>query len=548
MPEKDFKEVQVTKKRVVWLLLVLFGAVALFSIWALADEAQPQYGGHLIWAEPYDPGTLDPGNITDDGSSYVAWQVYQALLEVDPYQRPIPALAESWEQTNKETYIFHLRHGVHWQDGNELWAEGEAPEVTAEDVVYTYNRVLDPDNALARKAELLGVDEVKALDRYTVKIHLSAPDAFFLSRAVPAISIIPKTLVEKGLIAKHPIGSGPFEFVSYSPGEQIVFKKNEDFWMPVYLDGMTMRIIPEKQVAVMAIEAGDVDIVTQVNPTSVPRLKEEGFLVMAGYPGSYRYLAFNTKNPPWDNVNMRKAIAHAVNRDQLIKVAFAGVSGLAEPAYQHESPAYVYHDPVMKKLPMWSYDLEKARALLKEEGWIDTDGDGILDKNGQKLSLEILTPSADPNRKKIGVILTTELKKELGIDASTRALEWGTYLDRIQVLPPTNDVQAYIIGGYSDPKGLYMLFSSDTWGPGGNSCFYSNPNVDTLLKEGLAATPAELLPLWREAQVLIYADVPHIPLYFEYTQEAIKPTVHGCALYYVARFNNVYTQVWMEKK
>ena len=325
-----------------------------------------------------------------------------------------------------------------------------------------------------------------------------------------------------------------------------MFKKNEDYWLPVYLDGMTMKIIPQKDVAVMALEAGDVDLVTQVAPTSVDRLREEGFQLIRAELGAYRYLAFNTKNPPWNDVRLREAVAHAINRDEIIKVVFP-TPGLAEPAYQHESPAFSSYDPVMKKLPIWEYDLEKAKELLEEAGWVDTDGDGIRDKNGQKLSLEILTPSADPNRMKIGVILATKLKQELAIDATTRALEWGTYLDRIQVLPPDNDVQAYIIGGYSGLKGLYYLFSCETWGPGGNSCFYCNPIVDTLFREALASTdPKERDQLWREAQILIYSEIPHIPLYFEYAMGGAKPTVHGYVPW--AMFCTPYNQVWMEQE
>lgn len=533
------------KRRIVGLLMVVLCTISLVSIWGFADEAQPQYGGHLVWAEPYTLQTLDPHNLTGQGCWNTVYQVYDAVVDTDPGQNPIPRLAVSWEQPDPNTWIFHLRHGVHWQDGNELWAEGEAPEVTADDVVYSFERVLDPENALARRALITSVDEVQALDRYTVRIHLSTPDAFFLSSGASDIFIVPKELVEKGLIAKHPIGSGPFEFTSYTPGEQIVFKKNEDFWMPVYLDGMTMRIIPEKQVAVMALEAGDVDLVTQVSPSAVPRLRKEGYQVIPAELGAYRYLAFNIENPPWDNVKLREAIAHAIDRDQLLKVIFPA-PGLAEPAYQHESPTFASYDPAMKKLPLWTYDLEKAKALLKGEGWMDTDGDGIRDKNGERLALEILTPAADPNRKKIGVILTTLFRKELGIDAATRSLEWGSYLDRIQVLPPENDVQAYIIGGYSGLKGAYYLFSSDTWGPGGNSCFFSNPNVDKLFTEALISTDSvERSTLWREAQILIYQDIPHIPLYFEHAMGGAKSNVRGYVPW--AMFNTTYNQVWMEK-
>jgi len=529
-------------------MVLILALIAAFASCALADEAQPQYGGHFVWSQPYEVGTFDPHAITDDGSTYLAWQVYEPLVSTDPYFNTIPALATSWEHPDKETYIFHLRHGAYWQDGNELWAEGEAPEVTAEDVVYSFKRALDPDNVLVVRSMVSLIDKVEALDKYTVRIHLSTPDILILKRGIPQVYIIPEELVENKLLMKHPIGSGPFEFVSYSPGEQVVFKKNEDYWMPVYLDGMTMRIIPEKQVAVMALEAGDIDYIAQVSPSAVPRLKEEGFLMVPRATGAYRYLAFNVKNLPWGNVKMREAIAHAINRDELIKVVFSEVPDLAKPAYQHESPGWSTYDPAMKKLPFWSYDMEKAKALLEEEGWVDNNGDGIRDKNGQKLSLEILTPSADPNREKIGVILTTKFKKELGIDATVISLEWGTYLDRTQVLPPKNDVQAYILGGYSNPKGLYSLFSSKTWGPGGNSAFYSNPNVDTLMESALtSSSSAEWVKKWKEAQVLIYKDLPHIPLYFEYSQGADKPTIHGCNLHHYG-FNDTYRQVWMEQK
>lgn len=535
------------KRRVVGLLAAVFCTVSLFSILALADEAQPQYGGHLTWAEPYTIQTLDPHDLTGQGAVNTLSQIYDALVETDPsWSRALPRFAESWESPDPNTWIFHLRKGVHWQDGNELWAEGEAPEVTADDVVYSYERVLDPENALARRALITAVERVEALDRYTVAIYMSTPDAFFLESAASSIYIVPEELVDRGLIAKHPIGSGPFEFASYTPGERVVFKKNEDYWMPVYLDGMTMRIIPEKQVAAMALEAGDVDLVTQLNPISVAPLREKGFQMIPAESGAYRYMAFNVTSPPWDNLKIREAIAHAVDRKELIDVIFPA-PGLAGPAYQHAALVHPAYDPTMEGFPIWKYDLEKAKALLEQEGWVDTDGDGIRDKDGKKLTLEVLTPAADPNRKKIGVILVTRLRKELGIDATTRALEWGTYLDRIQVLPPDNDVQAYIIGGYSGVKGLYYLFSSDTWGPGGNACFFSNPTVDGLFDIGLRTMdPYERAEIWKTAQRLIYRNVPHIPLYYEYVMAGAKPIVHGYVPW--ARIHTTYNQVWMEKE
>jgi ABC-type transport system substrate-binding protein len=242
---------------------------------------------------------------------------------------------------------------------------------------------------------------------------------------------------------------------------------------------------------------------------------------------------------------MREALAHAIDREQLIKVVFAGATEIAVPAYQHENPALETHDPTMNELPIWEYDLEKALALLEEEGWIDTDGDGIRDKDGQKLRLDILTPAADPNRVKIGVILATIFRQELGIDATTTRLDWGVLIERTDVLPPENDVQAYVIGGYSGVNGLYYLFSSTTWGPGGNSSFYSNPAVDELFERALATLDrAERIELWKQAQRLIYQDLPQIPLYFDFAIAAAKPNVHGYVPW--SRICDMYTQVWME--
>lgn len=534
------------KRRMMGLLVVFLCAVSFFSILVLADEAQPQYGGHLVWAQPYSVTTLDPHDHAEQGAWNAQYQIYGSLVDTDPGYRALPRLAISWDRPDANTWIFHLRQGVYWQDGNPIFPEGEAREFTAEDVVYTFKRVLDPKLALVRYSQIAHIDEVDALDRYTVRFHTSRPDPFFLESVPGGLFIIPKELGEAGLIDKYPVGTGPFEFVRFMPEEQVVFKRNEDWWGgPVYLDGMTMKIIPQKEVAVMALEAGDVDLVTQVNPASIPRLREKGFQLIRAESGATRWMGIPVRdNPPWDNVKMREALAHAIDRQQLIDVVFAGVAELAEPAYQHDNPALETHDPTMNDLPIWEYDLEKSIALLEEEGWVDTDGDGIRDKDGEKLTLEILTPSADPNRVKYGVIFATLFREELGIDATTQKLEWGTLLDRTRVSPPDNDVQAFIIGGYSGVNGLYYLYSSSTWGDGGNRTFYSNPEVDDLFGRALAALDRdERIELWKQAQRLIYQDIPQIPLFFDYASAGAKPNIHGYVPW--ARICDMYTKVWI---
>lgn len=518
-----------------------------FAFVCFAEEVKPQFGGHLVWAQPYSVTTLDPHDHAEQGAWNVQYQIYEALVDTDPGYRPLPRLAVSWERPDANTWVFHLRQGVYWQDGNPIFPEGQSRELTAEDVVYTFKRVLNPELALVRYAQVAHIDEVEALDRYTVRFHTIRPDPFFLESVPGGLFIIPHELVEAGLIDKYPVGTGPFEFVSFKPEEEVVFKRNEDWWGgPVYLDGQTMKIIPQKDVAVMALEAGQVDLVDQVSPASIPRLRAEGFQLIRAESGAERWLGIPVRNnPPWDNVKMREALAHAVDREQIIKVVFAGVTEMAVPAYQHENPALETHDPFMNELPIWKYDLELARTLLAEEGWVDTDGDGIRDKDGKKLSIDILTPAADPNRVKIGVLLATVFRQELGIDATTTKLEWGILLERTRVLPPKNDVQAFIIGGYSGVNGLYYLFSSSTWGDGGNRTFYSNPEVDKLFEQALATTNrAERIELWKQAQRLIYQDIPQIPLYFDFVIAAAKSTVHGYVPW--SRICDMYTQVWME--
>lgn len=517
--------------------LVTVGVVALALLVGATALAQ-QRGGTLRIA--YTSITqLDPYKTAANDEINASSLVFDPLFVIgkDDFQ-PVPHLAESWEAVDDTTWEFHLRQGVMFQDGNEVFPEGQSREVTADDVVYSVNRFLEVSTAFT----LGNVTSVEAVDDYTVRITTAEPDPFLVTdvNRLARVVIVPheaiEQLGEEGF-ARHPIGSGPFELTSFTPDQDLTFQRNEDYWLDTYLDAVEFVFIPDPTVQTIAVEAGDVDVVPYLfNIDSVAQLQDTPGIELYPRGGSYRGLGFNVTTPPFDEFEVRDAISKAIDID-------AAVAAVVEPfghrAYGQVPPWVDFEqDPTLEEL--WEYDPEEALEILESVGF--TPGpDGVLQRDGEPLSFAIKTIAGSQVR--VLTILVTQLQ-ELGIDATLQQQDTAVWAEDLQT---GNDTGVFFDYSFAGTTGLYSLFHSSNAGRT-NTHFYENEDVDALLDEASRTVDfAERNRLWLEAQRLIMQDRAAIPLYFEFGYSVVSERVHDWVvpwggLHLVSLENNVWVE------
>lgn len=463
---------------------------------------------------------LDPYKTAANDEINAASLVFDPLFVLsDEDFQPVPHLAESWEAADDTTWLLHIRQGVTFQDGNAVFAEGEGRELTADDVVYSVQRFLDVSTAFT----IGDVTSVEALDRYTVRIQTAAPDPFLLTdvNRLARVVIVPREAVEQlgeEGFARNPIGSGPFKLTSFTPDRSLTFVANDDYWLPVGLDGVEMVFIPDPTVQTIAVEAGEVHVVPYLfNIDSVQQLQDVPGISLYGRGGSYRGLGFNVTTPPFDEFAVRDAIAKAIDIDAAVA---AVVAPFGERAYGQVPPwAGFRADPELAGL--WGYDPEAALAILAEAGFSDSNGDGVLDRDGQPLSFQLKTIPGSQVR--VLTILVTQLQA-LGIDAQLLQQDVAVWAEDLQT---GNDTGLFFDYSFAGTTGLYSLFHGSNGGRT-NTHFYVNAEVDALLDEASRTVDFDTRDrLWLEAQRLIMADRAGIPLYFENGYSVVSDSVNG---------------------
>jgi len=449
---------------------------------------------------------------------------------------PKPELAISWEAVDDYTWIFHLREGVMFQDGNAVFAEGEARELTADDVVYSIQRAKE----VAVYLVLSEIESATALDRYTVEVKTSQPAPFLLDvHHLASVMIIPHEAVEVlgDDLKISPVGSGPFELQTFIPGERAVLTKNEDYWLEPNLDEVQFIVIPDPAASIIALEAGEVDIVAYGPADEGPRLLDAGFSV-AGRGGSYRGVGFNVTQPPFDDYRVRRGISLLLDVDSIWPAVIPADFG--ERAYGQVPPwVPMGYDPE-GLMDLDGYDETAGLNLLADAGWTDSDGDGWLDKDGEKLSFEMKCFGGAQVR--VFTIIAT-LLQQVGIEATVLQQEVGVWVDDLLA----GNTGMFFDFSYAGTTGLYSMFHSSLITQS-NTHFYSDPTVDTLLDEANTTVNYEARStLWKAAQRLIVKDQAIIPLYFEVVTTYVAPYVKDFVsewgtLELVSSENNVYIE------
>jgi peptide/nickel transport system substrate-binding protein len=483
----------------------------------------------LTLALESNPTNIDPRFGTDVNSARVYQIVCNGLIRKDPKSNLIPDLAERWENPDEKTYIFYLRKGIKFHDGTEL---------TAEDVKYTFESILNPEMNSPKAGAYKKIQSVEMLDPYTIKFSLSEPFSPFLIEMTQ--QIVPKKATEEQegkRFTTRLIGTGPFKFVEWKQDEQVVFEANPDYFEGTPKVGkIVFKIIPDETVRFFELKQGGVDLVQDaVPPDMIPIAEQtEGLAVIARESIKIQYLGFNLEDPILKNVKVRQAMAYAIDRQTIIDYLLNGQASLATGLL---SPANWAYEPEVRT---YNYDVEKAKALLDEAGYPDPDGDGPEPRF--KL---LYKTSTDALRVRIGEVLQDQLKK-IGIEIEIQSFEWAKFYDDIK----SGNFQIFTLQwvGITEPDMFYSVFHSSMVPPNGrNRGHYVNPRIDKLTEQGrLVLDVQERKKIYSEIQKILAEELPYIYLWYPHNIVVMNKRVHGFTPYPDGDFASL-KDVWIEE-
>lgn len=481
-------------------LLLALAFAAVVGPHAFAQSEDARYGGELRFAVIGDIDNMDaifaPSGI---GVGTAMRLVYNGLALLDPatneYQ---PRLAESWEILDGGLrWRFHLRHGVLFHNGEEM---------TSADVKYTFDVARDPDSGSPYTSRFDDVTDVIAVDPYTLDITLSSPVLPALATSVWEHYIYPKSVYEadQAGFADHPVGTGPFIPVEWERGLQMVLKRNEDYFLGrPYFEKVTLRVMPEPAARILALEAGELDLVMDVAFEDVPRLRADPSLhLFATGPNNIQFISFFWDDPLVGgeaNKTIRHALAYAIDEGAVLAL-YDEVGGA--PSKNILPPSiWGYNDDV----PTYDYDPERALELFAQEGW-KRDADGALrNAAGEQFTLTLLTT---PDR--LGMLDAAQViqqsLQDVGIAVHIDSYEFTTYFEDMR----TGNYQARVArrNDVNDPDKLRTYFHSTNI-PAQNRGWYRNDRVDELLQAGLSEQDtAARKQLYLEAQAILADDLP----------------------------------------
>jgi peptide/nickel transport system substrate-binding protein len=457
----------------------------------LLSCSQPTDPNTLVMIIESSPTNLDPRVGIDGQSERIDELLFDALLTRDEHFNVQPGLAERWENPDPLTYIFHLRTGVKFHNGQTL---------TSRDVKWTFDSLLAGKLRSTKTATFRVVDLIEAPDASTVIFHLKEPYASLLwNLSEGAIGIVPDGALDE--MTGNPIGSGPFKFVSAEQDKEVILERNDDYWgTKARLSRVRFTVVPDPTTRALELRKGSADIASNaVTPDTVLALEKESNLQIEHAPGTIlAYLAFNTRDPLLRDVRVRQAIACAINRAPLLRYIWRDLAEPASSILPVQSWAY---DP---SAIGFTYDPDKARQIL--------DAAGYRPQDGIRFHLTMKT-STEESTRLLAAVLQQQLR-EVGIALDIRTFEFATFLADVT----HGAFQFYSlrwIGGNEDPD-IFENFHSHRFPPNGaNRGFYFNPRMDALIDQARQETDQNVRKqVYDEVQQILAKDVPYINLWY----------------------------------
>ncbi|HLU35451.1 MAG TPA: ABC transporter substrate-binding protein [Thermomicrobiales bacterium] len=450
------------------------------------EEAENE-GGEIILASTTDISTLNPVTRGDVVALLAIGNLFNTLAFQNPIDGTmVPDLADYWEVADDGvTYTFYLNQNATWHDG---------VPVTADDVVMTFDAVMSPDSASPLGSEFTGsVASYRAIDEHTFEIVSLSPMALFLEKTVAAIQIMPKHIWGEipfaewgsapgstGTDPSQVIGSGPFRFVEWVLGSHVTIERNPDYWLPdrvPHIDRFTIRVIADPNSALQSLLVGESDTFRGLAPTQVDAVKESGLgLELIQYDSlSWSFFLMNAdkeKQGIFTDVNVRRAMMYAVDRDLIVDSILDGLGTPAVGVQPPGSPAYAPEEVTT----VYTYDPELASSMLEESGWVDADGDGVREKDGVKFSMEFLYIEGVPIFDQL-IPYLLQVFGEVGVEVIPQALPQPTLMER--VLAGDFELSMMSITWTLDDLGV--LYRCDAMPPAGfNLARHCNEEYDRL--------------------------------------------------------------------
>ena len=404
----------------------------------------PVKGGSLTVCQPAEPPGLDPTANTSAAIDRVVYaNIYEGLVKVDSSGGFLPGLANGWIVSDDGlVYTFNLRKGVRFHNG-------EAFDATV--AKWNLERAADSANGNPHPEYFNGIKSIETPDSHTLVVRLKSVDALFIAHMAEGDAVmLPKS--DYAEAKSNPIGTGPFKFVKWERGDRVEMVRFDGYWNPFlpYLDRVTFRFISDPAAQVAALKAGDIDVIGYIAaPESAMLLeKDKRFKVYAGTTTGEVIMSTNNKAKPFDNLLVRRAMAHAIDRQAVVDLV---MFGYGTPIGSHWSPSTPYYEDLTGRYP---YDPDKARALLKEAGY----------PNG--FSATIKLPAIYSYSKRAGEVIADMLSK-VGINLTIEIVEWGQWIDRIfkkkeYQLTMIGHVEAWDIGIYAKPD-YYFNYDSQVF-------------------------------------------------------------------------------------
>lgn len=476
-----------------------------------AAQDSPVAGGVMIWAQELDPVSLDPHKTSNFSTVQGLEHTYQSLTMYDEELNVIPCLAESWENPDDTTYIMHLRPGVLWHDGAEL---------TADDVKYSLERLLNPETAAPYASWFSAIETVDVIDPLTVQLNLSAPYGPLLANfaAMRGSSIIKNGADAAMNLQLEAIGTGPYMMTEYVPESHFLLTRNENYWeegLP-YVDEVTFKILVEEDARVAALRSDQIQY-AYLTVEGAERLAPEANISVLRSPKAWLVAHFmNTFREPFTDVRVRQAISLAVNRQEVIDKAVGGAGVLSGPMPTGHGDWFI---PV-ENLP-YETDLERARELLAEAGFPDG------------FSTTITCSPQYPEFVAASVVMQEQLG-QVGIQAEVIQMEWGQFVSDTGRQGGWNyDIKVTAFTFYPDPDGyLYNPWQTDST----SNYTYSNPDYDAIVAEARSTLDvAKRHELYDQAQQILLDESPAIFWYVGENIEALPDNVQGYTQSYTGR-------------
>jgi peptide/nickel transport system substrate-binding protein len=515
-------------------LLLSAVAIGLLACGSAAEDAAatsgarpaPAYGDTFIDTLLGNVSSLIPNITNDVPSRDVGNLLYNSLIMFDRDMNPVGDLAESWKFSKDCLDLtFTLKKNVRWHDGKPF---------TADDVVFTYEAMINPQTPNPYRSDFDEVESVSALDPQTIRVRYRKPYGPAL-RTWASNYMLPKHLLETwvrdGKIKEapqnfqQPVGTGPYRFGEFRSGEKAVLLANHDYFRGrPYISRVVFRVIPSQATIFLELKAKGVDAalltaLQYARQTDYPAFKKD-YNRFRHAGNRYTYLGFNLKDPRFSDRRVRQAFAHAIDKRQLIEGVILGLGREATGPYKPGSWAYT------DKVKTYPYDMAKARTLLASAGWKERNAEGLLVKDGKPFTFELLTNQGNDERKKVAEIIQASLR-QLGVGVEIRIIEWATLLkDHIRKRAFEAIVLGWALG--VDPDQYMIWHSSQTAPEQLNSIQFANAEADAALEAGrTSCLQAERVKYYHRLQKVLAEEAPVAFLYFNDQLPAVSARVHG---------------------